>query len=59
MGEGKGVGAGGSSAIGDGGQAAIPLMLLMEQVLVPCWNQRHFRIVESSQFGGSYVGDLL
>ena len=42
MGEGKEVGAGGSSAIGDGGQAAIPLMLLMEQVLVPCWNQINF-----------------
>ena len=31
----------------------------MAQVLVPCWNQMHVHIFESSQLEGPYVGDLL
>ena len=34
-------------------------LMLMAQVLVPCWNQMHVRIFESSQLEGLYVGDLL
>ena len=34
-------------------------LTLMAQVLVPCWNQVHICIFESSQSEGSYVGDLL
>ena len=48
MGDGR---AEGSSAIGDGGQAAISLM--------PDMDGTHVRIFESSQLEGSYVGDLL
>ena len=48
MGDGR---AEGSSAIGDGGQAAVPL--------TPDVDGTHVRIFESSQLEGSYVGDLL
>ena len=48
MGDGR---AEGSSAIGDGGQAAVSL--------TPDVDGTHIRILESSQLGGSYVGDLL
>ena len=48
MGDGR---AEGSSAIGDGGQAAIPLM--------PDADGTHVRIFESLQLEGSYIGDLL
>ena len=48
MGEGR---AEGSSAIGDGGQAAISLM--------PDADGTHILIFESLQLEGSYVGDLL
>ena len=41
----------GSSATGDGGQAAISL--------TPDTDGMHVRIFESSQLEGSYVGDLL
>ena len=34
-------------------------LTLMAQVLVPCWNQMHVCIFESSQLECSYVGDLL
>ena len=34
-------------------------LTLMAQVLVPCWNQMHVHISESSQLEGLYVGDLL
>ena len=34
-------------------------LTLMAQVLVPCWNQMHICIFESSQLEGSYVGNLL
>ena len=34
-------------------------LTLMAQVLVPCWNQMHVRIFESSQLECSYVGNLL
>ena len=34
-------------------------MMLMGQVLVPCWNHMHVPIFESLQLEGSYVGDLL
>ena len=47
MGDGR---AEGSSAIGDGGQAAVSLM--------PDVSGTHVRIFESSQVEGSYVGDL-
>ena len=47
MGDGR---AEGSSAIGDGGQAAISLM--------PDVDGMNVRIFESSQLEGSYVGDL-
>ena len=33
-------------------------LMLMEQVLLPCWNQMHVCTFESSQLEGSYVGDL-
>ena len=48
MGDGR---AEGSSAIGDGGQAAISLTSDVDAT--------HVRIFESSQLEGSYVGDLL
>ena len=48
MGDGR---AEGSSAIGDGGQAAISLM--------PDADGTHVHIVESSQLEGLYIGDLL
>ena len=48
MGDGR---AEGSSAIGDGGQAAISLM--------PDVDGMHIHIFESSQLEGLYVGDLL
>ena len=48
MGEGR---AEGSSAVGDGGQAAISL--------TPDDDGTHVRIFESLQLEGSYVGDLL
>ena len=48
MGEGR---AEGSSAIGDGGQAAISLM--------PDADGTHILIFESLQLEGLYVGDLL
>ena len=48
MGDGR---AEGSSAIGDGGQAALSL--------TPYMDGMHVRIFESSQLEGSYVGDLL
>ena len=48
MGDGR---AEGSSALGDGGRAAISLM--------PDVDGTHVRIFESSQLEGSYVGDLL
>ena len=48
MGDGR---AEGSSAIGDGGQAAISL--------TPKVDGTHVRIFESSQLEGWYVGDLL
>ena len=41
----------GSSAIGDGGQAAVSLMLDVGGM--------HIRIFEGSKPEGSYVGDLL
>ena len=41
----------GSSAIGDGGQAAISL--------TPDVDGTHVHILESSQLEGSYVGDLM
>ena len=47
MGDGR---AAGSSAIGDGGQAAISL--------TPDVDGMHVHIFESSQLEGSYVGDL-
>ena len=47
MGDGR---AEGSSAIGDGGQAAISL--------TPDVDGTHVRIFESLQLEGSYVGDL-
>ena len=56
MGDGR---AEGSSAIGDGGLQFHSLLTLMAQVLVPCWNQMHICIFESSKIEGSYVGDLL
>ena len=34
-------------------------LMLMAQVLVPCWNQVHVCSFESSQLEGSYVRDLL
>ena len=40
-----------SSAIGDGGQAAIPL--------TPDVDGTHIQVFESLQLEGSYVGDLL
>ena len=52
--EGEEVGDGrveGSSAIGDGGQAAISL--------TPDVDGTHVHIFESSQLVGSYVGDLM
>ena len=48
MGDGR---AEGSSAIGDGGQAAISL--------TPDIDGMHICILESSHLEGSYVGDLL
>ena len=48
MGDGR---AEGSSAIGDGGQAAISL--------TPDFDGTDLHIFESSQLEGSYVGDLL
>ena len=48
MGDGR---AEGSSAIGDGGQAAISL--------TPDVDGTHVHILESSQLEGSYVGDLM
>ena len=48
MGDGRGEG---SSAIGDGGQAAMSL--------TPDVDGMHICIFESSQLEGSYVGDLL
>ena len=48
MGDGR---AEGSSAIGDGGQAAMSL--------TPDVDGMHICIFESSQLEGSYVGDLL
>ena len=39
------------SAIGDGGQVAISLMLVIDVM--------HVRIFQSSQFEGLYVGELL
>ena len=48
MGDGR---AEGSSAIGDGGQAALSLM--------PDVDGTHIRIFESSQLEGSYIRDLL
>ena len=47
----KGGRVGGSSAIGDGGQAAVSLRPDINGTLV--------HIFESSQFEGSHVGDLL
>ena len=50
----------GSSAAGDGGQAAVSLMPdIAAQVLVPGWNPDAVRIFENSQLEGLYVGDLL
>ena len=34
-------------------------LTLVFQVLVPCWNQMHIPIFESSKLEGLYVGDLL
>ena len=54
MEEGEEVGDGraeGSSAIGDGGQAVVSLMLDIDGM--------HICIFESSKLEGSYVGDLL
>ena len=48
MGDGR---AEGSSAIGEGGQAAISLM--------PDTDGMHIHVFESLQLEGSYVGDLL
>ena len=48
MGDGR---AEGSSAIGDGGQAAVSL--------TPDVDGKHFLVVKSSQLECSYVGDLL
>ena len=48
MGDGR---AEGSSAIGDGGQAAISF--------TPDLNEKHLHIFESSQLEGSYAGDSL
>ena len=48
MGDGR---AGGSSAVGDGGQAALSF--------TPDVDGLHVHIFESSQLEGSYVGDLL
>ena len=57
MGDGR---AEGSSAIGDEGKLQCHLRLTsMAQVLVPCWNQMHVHIFESSRLEGLYVGDLL
>ena len=45
MGDGR---AEGSSAIGDGKQATIPpWLMLMAEVLVPCWKQIHVHLFES------------
>ena len=33
-------------------------LMLLVQVLVPCWNQTHVRIFESLQLEGLYVGDF-
>ena len=47
----------GLATIRDGRQAAVSLTPdLMAQVLVPCWNQMHILIFESSQLEGSYLG---
>ena len=57
MGDGR---AEGSSAIGDGGQAAVSLMPDIDDTDSGfCWNQMHVHIFESSQFEDSYVGALL
>ena len=34
-------------------------LMLMAQVLVPCWNQMYVPIFESSQLEGLYIRDLL
>ena len=47
----------GLSATGYGGQAAVSLTLdLITPVLVPCWDQMHILIFESSQLEDSYLG---
>ena len=55
MGDGR---AEGSSAKGDGRQAAVSLMPDIDGT-VPTRSQMHVRIFESSQLEGSCVGDLL
>ena len=55
MGDGR---AEGSSAIGDGGQAAVSLTPDIDGT-VPTRNQMHVRILEGLQLEGSYIGDLL
>ena len=50
----------GSSAIGEGGQAAISLAPDVDDPGTgSCWDQMYICLFESSQLEGSYVGDLL
>ena len=57
MGDGR---AEGSSAIGEGGQAAISLAPDVDGPGTgSCWDKMYICLFESSQLEGSYVGDLL
>ena len=54
MGDGR---AEGLTTIRDGGRAAVSLTPdLIAPVLVPCWDQMHILIFESSQLVDSYLG---
>jgi len=47
----------GLTTIRDGGRAAVSLTPdLIAPVLVPCWDQMHILIFESSQLEDSYLG---
>ena len=49
-----------SSAIGVEGKLQFhSCLMLMTQVLVPCWKEIHAYILESSQLEDSYVEDLM
>ena len=49
-----------SSAIGVEGKLQFhSCLMLVTQVLVPCWKETHVHTLESSQLEDSYIEDLL